>query len=504
MSVFPDHSVRLATVRHKLSQHRFEINHILVFFAVLVALQVLLAFFQGTLASNFLNDAQHWFQKYHAERIAVVTSVSMENLYESQERLRSEGSFDEPRLIAAMNVIFKQLVLQRNVEEITLILQRDGLTYLVKNGGDMNEFFKGTLRPYDARSPEPPGTALQYFAKVKEEMLRKETMKSEVLNQRTFNVLVPFVPHGEYLGAMYLRITPDFTLLTDEIQMSFKRTTFAFSVLVLIGLIVMYVVSTGAVRERNEARERLFEEHQANLEKQIRLEKESIFTKRIYHTHHKAEKIMGFIKSDVRAMDPSNLDVSRRRVIAYSNFISRIIYDMKWYDQDINTIINPAFKSDINATLRFIVENVFLRISSRNDMFSFDLQLDSRVPTVHVNEFSLWEIFEPLLQNSIDHGHRNSLLITVSTIFDPDTNTTVATIRDNGEGLPAHLLENDGRGIKRVFAEKETGGNDHGSHSGYGCYIAYQLAVGKCGWRMDAENLPGGGCCFSLRIDHRM
>ncbi len=496
--------MHLANIRHKLSQHRFEINHILVFFIVIVASQVLLAFFQGSLASNFLNDAQHWFQKYHAERIAVVTSVSMENLFESQERLRAEGRFDEPRLVAAMNVIFKQLVLQRNVEEITLILQRDGRTYVVTNGRDMNEFFKGTLPPSDATSADLPGNGLRYFATAREELFRTERMKSEVVNLRTFNVLVPFVPHGEYLGALYLRITPDFTLLTDEIQMSFKRTTFAFSALVFVGLIIMYVVSTRAVRERNEARERLFEEHQANLEKQIRLEKESVFTKRIYHTHHKAEKIMGFIKSDVRAMDPSNLDLSKQRVIAYSNFISRIIYDMKWYDQDINTIINPAFRSNVNATIRFIVENVFLRISSRNDMFSFDLQLDPAVPTVHVNEFSLWEIFEPLIQNSIDHGHRNALLITVSTVHDPLTQSTIVRIRDNGEGLAARLLETDDRGVQRVFAEKEGSGKGHGSHSGYGCYIAYQLAVGKCGWRMDAENLADGGCCFSIRIDHRM
>jgi hypothetical protein len=495
--------MRLARFRHKLSQHRFEINHILVFFVVLIALQVLLAFFQGSLVSNFLNDAQRWFQKYHAERIAVVTSVSIENLYESQERLRAAGSVDEPQLVYAMNVIFKQLVLQRNVEEITLFLQRKGHTYVVKNGGALNEYFKETLPPYDASASEAPGEGLLYFESVKKEMFRVERMKSEVVNQRTFHVLVPFVPHGEYLGVLYVRITPDFSLLTDEVKSNFKKTTFAFSALVFIGLIVMYVVSTGAVRERNEARERLFEEHQANLEKQIRLEKESVFTKRIYHTHHKAEKIMGFIKSDVRAMDPGNLERYKNRVIAYSNFISRIIYDMKWYDQDVNTIINPAFKSDINATLTFIVENVFLRISTKNEMFSFDLQLDRRIPLVHVNEFSLWEIFEPLIQNSIDHGKRNSLLISLSSNYDPEARTSIIRIRDNGVGIPPELLETDARGVKKVFLEKETNGGAFASHSGYGCYIAHQLAVGKCGWRMDAENLPEGGCCFTIVLDHR-
>ena len=43
------------------------------------------------------------------------------------------------------------------------------------------------------------------------------------------------------------------------------------------------------------------------LTKQITYEKELIFTKRIYHTHHKAEKIMGFIKEDLRHYLPKIL-----------------------------------------------------------------------------------------------------------------------------------------------------------------------------------------------------
>ena len=39
--------------------------------------------------------------------------------------------------------------------------------------------------------------------------------------------------------------------------------------------------------------------------KQINYEKELLFTKRIYHTHHKAEKVMGFIKEDLRILSPN-------------------------------------------------------------------------------------------------------------------------------------------------------------------------------------------------------
>jgi hypothetical protein len=493
----------LAKLKTKISQYRFEIKHMIIFFVVLFSFQALLAFFQNSLLTNFLNDAQRWFQKYHAERIAIVTSASLENLFENQQRMRSEGKVDEAQMIYSVNVIFKQLVLQRSVEEIALILVKDGATYLVSNGQQMNDFFKGTLAPYDLDRSERSNAGVAYFNLVKWEMLRSEKILSEVIDQKTFNVLVPFVPYGEYVGVLYIRITPDFTLLTDEVQSNFDRVSFAFSALAFIGLIVMFVVSSGAVKERNEAQERLFVEHQANLEKQIRLEKESIFTKRIYHTHHKAEKIMGFIKSDIRMMNPNNLEEIKHRVIAYSNFISRIIYDMKWYDQDINTIINPVFRSNINDIIEFIVQNVFLRISSRNDMFSFKFDLDPLMPTVPVNEFIIWEILEPLIQNSIDHGKKSFLTITLRTKHNTDTKTSTIRICDNGVGIPEELLELDSKGVKRIFVEKETSGAFMGSHAGYGCYIAYQMAVGKCGWELDAENLREGGCCFTITIHHR-
>jgi signal transduction histidine kinase len=494
--------MRLLHLKSKLSQHRFEINHILVFFAIVISLQVLLVFFQSSLVSNFLNDAQRWFQNYHAERLAIVTSASLENLFENQQRMQSEGRPDEAQTVYSVNVFFKQLVLQRRIEEIALILLKDERIYLVRNGQEMNAYFKGTLLPYEQSHSQAPNPGVVYFTSVRDDMLRAERILSEVVDQRTFNVLVPFVPYGEYVGALYLRVSPDFTLLTDEVQSNFDRVSFAFSALVVFGLIVMYVVSTNAVRERNEVRERLFVEHQANLEKQIRLEKESIFTKRIYHTHHKAEKIMGFIKNDVRMISADNLEEIKRRVIAYSNFISRIIYDMKWYDQDINTIVNPVFRSNINEIITFVVQNVFLRISSRNDMFAFRCELDPDLPAVPVNEFIIWELLEPLIQNSIDHGAQNELTITLSTKYDPKTNTSTVHIQDNGVGIPRELLQRNARGVRRIFEEKQDAETKAGLHSGYGCHIAYQMAVGKCGWELDADNLPEGGCRFSITIHH--
>ena len=51
----------------------------------------------------------------------------------------------------------------------------------------------------------------------------------------------------------------------------------------------------------------------------------------------------------------------RNRVSKYSNFISRVIYDMKWYDPPLQTIRNPIFRTDLNEVIQFIVETYFFK-----------------------------------------------------------------------------------------------------------------------------------------------
>ena len=207
---------------------------------------------------------------------------------------------------------------------------------------------------------------------------------------------------------------------------------------------------------------------------------------------------MGFIKDDVRKMDTRNLIELKKRVNTYSNFISRIIYDMKWYNQDINTIVNPMFHTDVNSVIEFIVDNVFVRVSSKNDMFELKIDLDRSLPFIRVNEFNVWEILEPLIQNSIDHCRVDFVTIKIQTKYDRENNISYIYISDNGKGIVPELLEIGQKGIKKLFLEHETTKKLIESHSGYGCYIAHQLAVGKCDWRLDVENLESVGCRFTI------
>jgi hypothetical protein len=486
-------------VKKKLSLYRFEIRHIIVLFSVLIAFQIILALFQKTMLGNFLQGTQSWFQKYYAERIAIVTSSSLEMLFQNQQRLRAESNVPDNNTVYSLNVFMKQQLIQRSIQDISLFLLRDQQVYVINGGQALYAYFNGTLPPAMSDSAGP---GLAYFRTVQNQLREHEKIISSLSNEKTFDVLVPFVPEGEYLGAVYMRITPDFAFLAEEVQSNFGEVSIIFSALIVVGLIAIFIVSSQAVSERNAMQAQLFAEHEEYLRNQIRLEKESLFTKRIYHTHHKAEKIMGFIKEDVRKMDPGNLDELKKRVVTYSNFISRIIYDMKWYDQDANTIVNPIFRTNVNAVIDFVVRHLFLRISSKNEMFDFHVSLDPALPLVHVNEFIVWEILEPLIQNSIDHGGTNRLKITIQTFFDRATGVSTVTIADNGGGIKEELLQLGPRGVKRIFLDQESTKIESGTHSGYGCYIAYQMAVGKCGWGLDAQNLPEGGCMFTITIAH--
>lgn len=488
------------SLKTKLSRYRFEIRHIVVMVVVLITFQIILVFFQKENLGSFLGEAQSWFRKYYAERLALVTTTNVELIFERQQRVRAQQDSTEMYLAYSLNVILKQQLIHKSVEDMCLILIKNHRLYIIDNGQKLTAFFSNKLPPIEEGESTNHMSAVNFFLSQKEEMRRNEKILSTILNEKTFDVIVPFVPDGEYLGVMYMRITPDFTFLTTEIQSSFDKVALTFLALIFIGLMAIFIISSRAVGERNKAQEELFIEHEQNLEKQIRLEKESLFTKRIYHTHHKAEKIMGFIKNDVRTMNSENLGQLKQRVITYSNFISRIIYDMKWYDQDINTIVNTMFKTNINMVIEFIVHNVFLRLSSKNEMFEIKLNLDPQLPAVHVNEFIVWEILEPIIQNSIDHAAKNFVTIEVSTKYAKKRNVSYIYVEDNGVGIAEELMAVNSKGVKRLFLEQESTKNTVGTHSGYGCYIAHQLAVGKCGWILDAENRAEGGCRFTLAI----
>jgi signal transduction histidine kinase len=129
--------------------------------------------------------------------------------------------------------------------------------------------------------------------------------------------------------------------------------------------------------------------------------------------------------------------------------------------------------------------------------------LDENLPQVQVNEFVVWEIIEPLIQNSIEHAGDGNITIRIDTKYVPESSRSEIIISDNGVGIQPGLLERDERGVKRIFLENISTKIEN-QRSGYGCYIAYEIATQRCGWQMDVENLEGKGCRFRITIPHNL
>ncbi len=485
-------------ISEKFKAYHFEFKHLTVIFIVLFSFQLLVSIINKTSIKGFLGNTQEWYQKDSAEKMANLSTTSIELLLETLSWKEKFTREDSSRIIKSFNIILSQQVLQHNIKDICILLNKGKKVYAIDNGRDLFSFiFNGDTA--GTSSPGIHSDAIRLYNKIKADLRSRERIKSILTDERSFNTFVPFVLRGEYKGAVYIKNTPDFSFITSGIVSNYDETSLIYLSLISLGLLSMYFISSYTVRERDEAQKLLFEEHEKNLKKQITFEKELAFTKRIYHTHHKAEKVVGFIKNDLKLLSPENINMIKFRVTKYANFISRIIYDMKWYEPPLQIIRNPVFKTSVNEVLKFIVENIFLRTYKKSSLYEMNLELDEKMPAVSINEFVIWEIVEPLIQNSIDHAGVQNIRILIKTIYDPEQNTSKLIISDNGNGIIPEMLEKNAQGLRKIFEENISTKSVAMRNTGYGCYLAYQFCL-RCGWKLDAENLPEGGCAFIITI----
>lgn len=482
------------SVFDKIKEYHFEFKHLTVLFIILFLFQMIISLINKASIKHFLSNTQEWYQKDSAEKMANLTTTSIELLLESVNSKETIDEEEYKKLIQSFNILLSQQTLQHNIEEICIIVSKDGVNYAIDDGTTLYKYLtEGTITKQNNNYKN----ALLTYETIANNLKKNEEIYSIINNNNnTFNIFVPFIIEGEYVGAVYMKNTPDFSFIKNQIVSNYDETSIIYLSLIMLGLLAMYFISSYTVKERDEAQKLLFEENEKSLKKQINYEKELVFTKRIYHTHHKAEKIMGFIKEDLRKLSPDNINEINYRVTKYSNFISRVIYDMKWFDPPIQTIRNSVFKTDINEVIKFLVRNIFLRLSSKSSA-EFKLNLSSNLPPIHVNEFVIWEIIEPLIQNCVEHGGEGALTIFVETSLN-EVNETILKISDNGKGVDPSLLEYQD-GVKRLFLENVTTKTSTIQNTGYGCYIANEMCK-KCGWSLDAVNVPDSGCSYIITI----
>lgn len=480
-------------ISNRLKKYHFEFRHITVILFILVVFQIIFSLVQKSSLENFLEKTQKWYQKESAERIANLSTISLELLMENILNTDNINYEAQTKTIESFNIIFSQHLLEKHVQLSGLIVLHKGKPVVINDGKVLYEYLTESIDDnLEVRNDFEQ--AVKIFAENQKILKDQEQIFSLQSPEQTFHVLVPLVPHGEFLGVFYMKNTPNFSFITQDVLSGYNEVAIVYSVLILFGLLAMYLISSYSVKQRDHAQKLYFEEQEEHLKDSIMHEKESLFTKRIYHTHHKAEKVMGFIKEDLRGLTDDNMEEVKERVIKYSNFISRVIYDMKWYDPPIHTIRNSMFSTDVNEVIEFLVKYLFLRISSFTEIFEFKLNLDENFPKVAINEFVIWEILEPLIQNSIDHGNLEKLLITISTMFDKNNNISTITIKDNGIGIDQNLISENENGVKKIFLENISTKSSGNQNRGYGCYIAHQIATQRCGWKLDINNVEEGGC----------
>lgn len=480
-----------------LKKYKLELRHITVLAIILILFQAILTLVQRSSFQELLTETQIWYQRNSAERLANVNSTSLELLIENFNALDEITEAETENVIRSFNIILIQQILEQNIEEIVILLFNHGNVVAIDDGEQLYNFL--VKEPLFSASDSIHTRAKQLFIENADYIKNEERIISFLKDNSIFEVLVPLAPNGELIGAFYMENKPDFSSITSELLTSYNQIAIFYVSLILLGVLTMYYVSSYTMRERDIAQKKLYEEHELNLKTQIEHEKEALFTKRIYHTHHKAEKVMGFIKDDLKNISTENIERTRDKVTKYANFIARVIYDMKWYDPPLQTVRNQMFNTDINETISFIVENIFLRISSKIEKINFNLNLDPNIPKIHINEFVVWEVIEPLIQNSIDHAPDYNITIKISTVYSNQLNESKIIIEDDGKGVSESLLEKDKNGIQRVFLENVTTKNSVETNSGYGCYIAHQISTKRCGWHLTAENLRKG-CQFIVTI----
>lgn len=484
----------------KIKYVRFGWKHLLIIFLTLIIFQVFVSHLQQNTLRDLLSDTMDWYKQNSAEQIGNLTTSSLELLLESDPINNSGDKINRTKnLIHALNSILKQPLMKRNVEKMCVILPYNEKYVAMDLGQTLYSYFYNNQVSDTVINPQYRDAVVRY-AGLHNQLIKSELITSLQEEQNVFHVYIPLVPYGEYMGAVYLKIRPDVSFISHQILSSFNKTVLVFSSFILIGLLGMFYISTYTIIERDEARELLYREREEHLQEHIAQQKEHLFTKRIYHTHHKAEKVMGFINEDLDNANESNVKEIKYRVSKYANFISRVIYDMKWYNPPLQTIRNPLFRTNLNEVLKFIINNIFLRISYPVKSIKFNFNLDQNLPAVSVNEFVVWEILEPLIQNSIDHSDKETVIITISTKYNEADRTSVLTIEDNGMGIRADLLERNETGVKRLFLENIST-KEEDKNCGYGCYLAYEISK-RCDWEIDAENKEHGGCKITLSIKH--
>ena len=480
---------------NKLRDYHFEVYHFIILTIVIILSQVLLSYLNMSSTENLLNKTMENYKLETAERQSDFITSSIE-LFLQKFVEYPYNQNDITQSVESIDYLIYQQLLQKNVEDFCLVFYFGNKIQMLDSGKDILNYVVKRKLP-QSNSGKKRSLVKKYFSGAVNDIFNNEEIKSFVENGKTFHVFVPFSIKGEVIGAVYQKITPDVAKMKSIISSSFSYTGAWVSAIILFSLLLVFIFTNYVINERDIAKAELYNQKEKQLTQLIETRKEASFARRIYHAHHKVEKIIGFAKEDLRKMSENIYPEISVRLNKYMNFIGRVIYGMKTVNPPVQVIRNPRFNTDINGLLKFIVNNIFRRVYKEGDQYKFEMHLDENCPLIHVNEFVAWELFEPVINNAIDHNKSHKTKITISSNFDSLNKQIVVKIMDDGEGIKQKYLEVDESGVQKIFKENVSSKNNS-DNSGYGCYIAYENCR-RCGWSINARNNETGAV-FTILI----
>ncbi|NHZ85071.1 MAG: histidine kinase [Planctomycetia bacterium] len=483
----------------RIKEFQFGIKHIILIFVVTFMFLAVSTYINNLSKTKLFNKTTEIYRHTSIENLVDLTATSLELLLEQIMGKLDQYSESKQNTIHGFDMILSQQALRENIKEICVLVFQNQHIYAIDNGHDLYAYYLEDVLPPGIKQEEHQD-AIDIYTAVEKQISEEQNIYSFIDDNHVFQIIAPIILKGGYSGALYMRIGVDYRSLIKEISIGYSNISIIFTALIMLGLLSMFYLSSYMVKERDVALRQLFEEQQVQLKQNIELQKEQLFARRIYHTHHKAEKIMGYIKKDLRNLLPTGFEREIGKILKFASYIQRVIYDMKSFNPPVNTIRNPAFQSDINEIIQFIVNNVFGHPDNIGNLNKISTDLDGCLPLVHINEYVIWEILEPLFHNSIDHNPDRKITISITTHHDPDNIISFIIITDDGVGIDPSLLTKDENGVQKLFLEHTTK-KSQSENSGYGCYIAYQIC-NRCAWKLIASNAENGGAQFNITIPH--
>ena len=211
----------------KIKEYHFEFKHVTVLFIILFVFQLIVSFINKSAIKNFLKDTQDWYQKESAEEIANLTTTSIELVLESfspKEELKQEK---EEKIIQAFDIIFSQQQLKHNIHSLYILVRLGDKVFAIDDGRNLFSFIM-QQRVVNQSGDKKKLAVIEMYEKIENYLTSSEQIKSIISDEKTFHIFVPFVLRGEYIGALYMKNTPGFSFITNEIITNYDETSIIY------------------------------------------------------------------------------------------------------------------------------------------------------------------------------------------------------------------------------------------------------------------------------------